>query len=63
MLESEVLGAFGTLSVPGHVWRTLQRLGAWVEPVLVTEWARLVRSYRERMRRPIAHGEVETALV
>ena len=29
--------------------RTLQRLGAWVEPVLVAEWARLVRRCGERM--------------
>jgi hypothetical protein len=62
-LEAEMLGAFGTLTVPGHIWRTLQRLGSWVEPVLVGEWARLVRSYGERMGRPIAPGEVETSLV
>jgi HNH endonuclease len=61
-LERDVLGAFGTLTVPGHVWRTLQRLGAWVEPVLVSEWARLVRSYGERMGRSIMHREVEAAL-
>jgi hypothetical protein len=48
-LDGEVLGAFGGLTVPGHVRRTLQRLGSWVEPVLVGEWARLVRTYGERM--------------
>jgi hypothetical protein len=61
-LDGELFGALGSLSVPGHVWRTVQRLGAWVEPVLVAEWARLVRAYGERMGRPIAIGEVETAL-
>jgi hypothetical protein len=30
-LDGEVLGQFGSLSVPGHIWRTLQRLGSWVE--------------------------------
>jgi hypothetical protein len=44
------------------VWRTLQRLGSWVEPVLVNEWARLVRAYGERMGRMISLGEVEGAL-
>lgn len=62
ILEAGVLGAYGSLAVPGHVWRTLQRLGAWVEPVLISEWARLVRFYGERMGRVIAAGEVETAL-
>ena len=44
-LDGEALGAFGSLRVPGHIWRTLQRLGAWIEPVLVSEWARLRHSY------------------
>jgi hypothetical protein len=61
-LDGEVLAAFGTLTVPGHVWRTLQRLGSWVEPVLIGEWARLVCSYGEHMGQPIAHGVVEAAL-
>jgi protein-L-isoaspartate O-methyltransferase len=43
-LDGPTLAAFGALRVPGSVWRTLQRLCAWVEPVLVAEWARLVRT-------------------
>ena len=35
-LDGEVLGQFGSLTVPVQVWRTLQRLGSWVEPVLVS---------------------------
>lgn len=62
VLDGETLSTFGHLVVPGHIWRTLQRLGSWVEPVLVGEWARLVRTYGERMGRPISNGEVEAAL-
>jgi SAM-dependent methyltransferase len=62
VLDGETLSTFGHLVVPGHIWRTLQRLGSWVEPVLVGEWARLVRNYGERMGRPISNGEVEAAL-
>lgn len=40
-LDREVLAAHGSLTVPGHIWRTLQRLGPWVEPVLVDEWRAL----------------------
>jgi protein-L-isoaspartate O-methyltransferase len=63
VLDADLLGAYGTLTVPGHVWRAMQRLGAWIEPVLVAEWARLVRAYGERMGRVVAPGEVEQALV
>ena len=62
ILDVAMLRAFGTLVVPGHLWRALQRLGAWVEPVLVAEWARLVRGYGERMGRAVAPGTVEAAL-
>jgi hypothetical protein len=36
-MDAATLRAFGTIGVPGQVWRTLQRLGAWVEPVLIGE--------------------------
>ena len=61
-LDGEILRAFGNLTVPGHIWRALQRLGVWIEPVLVGEWARLTRGYGERMGRPVSFGETETAL-
>ena len=61
-MDGDTLRSFGTLAVPGQVWRTLQRLGAWVEPVLVSEWARLIESFGLRMGRPVAPGEAEAAL-
>lgn len=61
-LDAATLEAGGWLTVPGHVWRTLQRLGAWVEPVLVSEWDRLIRSYAERMGHSVSAQETETAL-
>jgi hypothetical protein len=27
----------------------MQRMGAWIEPVLVAEWARMIRDYGEKM--------------
>jgi hypothetical protein len=50
------------VGVPGPVWRTLQRLGAWVEPVLVSEWARLIQGFGLKMGRAVARGEAEAAL-
>lgn len=61
-MDAETLCSFGTIGVPGPVWRTLQRLGAWVEPVLVAEWARLIEGFGLRMGRPVAAGEAEAAL-
>ena len=62
ILDGEFLRSFGWFAVPGGVWRSLQRLGAWVEPVLVGEWSRLMRGYSERMRAPAAPANIEKAL-
>ena len=61
-MDGDTPRTFGTLGVPGPVWRTLQRLGAWVEPVLVSEWARLIQGFALRMGRPVPPGEAEAAL-
>lgn len=62
-LTPDVLSAWGYLSVPGPLWRSLLRLGAWVEPVLVAEWARLIRGYAVRMGRACSPGQVEAHLI
>ncbi|WP_053078758.1 class I SAM-dependent methyltransferase [Methylobacterium tarhaniae] len=62
-LTPETLTAWGYVSVPGTLWRTLLRLGAWVEPVLVAECARLIRGYAVRMGRACEPGAVEARLV
>lgn len=62
VMDAQTLRAFGLMGVPGPVWRTLQRLGAWVEPVLVSEWARLIHGFGLRMGRAVAPGEAEAAL-
>lgn len=61
-LDADTLRAYGTIGVPGHVWRAMQRLGAWIEPVLVSEWARIMRSYGERDGRAVRLGQAEAAL-
>lgn len=61
-LDAETLAAFGTISVPGHVWRAMQRLGSWIDPVLTAEWARMVRGYLERRGDTAGPGAVEAAL-
>jgi hypothetical protein len=61
-IDPQLLWTYGSLRVPGHVWRAMQRLGAWIEPVLVSEWARLIRSYADREGRSLPLGSVEAAL-
>lgn len=61
-LSVERLAGWGTIVVPGHLWRALCRFGPWIEPMLTGEWARLSRGYAERMGVDMAPGVVEAAL-
>lgn len=62
VLDVSTLWQFGRIVVPGHVWRAMQRLGAWIEPVLVSEWTRLTRSYAQNKGIIIPPGAAEAAL-
>ena len=47
-LDQAYLFHFGEMLVPRHLWTALRRFGAWVEPALVAEWGRLIKSYASR---------------
>ena len=47
-LNHAYLFQFGEMLIPRHLWRALRRFGAWVEPALVSEWSRLIKSYASR---------------
>ena len=51
--------SFGTRAA----WRTMQRLGPWIEPLLLAEWSRLIRNYALRMGMEVPPGSVEARLV
>ncbi|HEV7267493.1 MAG TPA: methyltransferase domain-containing protein [Falsiroseomonas sp.] len=45
VLDQETLWTYGATRVPLHVWQALRRMAAWIEPMLLAEWARLTQSY------------------
>ena len=59
-LDQEYLYSFGEMLVPRHLWQTLQRFGVWIEPAVVAEWSRLIRTYAENRGTPV-EGTAMTA--
>ncbi|WP_105201633.1 class I SAM-dependent methyltransferase [Pseudoalteromonas sp. T1lg10] len=45
-VDFEGLCQWGEFSLPEHVWTALNRYACWIEPVLVSEWAKTMASYR-----------------
>ena len=50
-LNIDYLFSFGTLSIPENLWLAMRRYNVWIEPTLVAEWSRLIRSYSENQER------------
>ena len=44
-IDQAYLWSFGTTRVPLPIWNALRRMAAWIEPMLVAEWARLMQGY------------------
>ena len=62
-LNDAYLGGFGELRVPLHLWRALQRYDVWIEPALVIEWQRLMKSYADRQGRSFMDALAAGAMV
>lgn len=62
MLDGPALAAFGVMRVPRHLWTALQRFAAWVEPALVSEWARLMQGYAASQGRQLEPGAAAVAM-
>lgn len=50
-LNIDYLFSFGTLSIPENLWQAMRRYNVWIEPTLVAEWTRLIRSYAENQEK------------
>ncbi len=62
-LDEAYLSSFGELHIPRHLWNAMQRFDVWIEPAIVSEWARIIKSYLERQGREIADAEIAAAMV
>jgi SAM-dependent methyltransferase len=44
-VDTPFLWSFGELRVPLQIWQALTRYNVWIEPVLISEWVRLMEAY------------------
>ena len=61
-LNRAYLFSFGEMLVPRHLWQTLQRFGAWIEPAIVAEWSRLTRFYASRQGTQVRDSSLAAAM-
>ena len=63
VLNEAYFYSFGTLWVPVHLWRALQRYTVWIEPALVEEWIGLTIRYARGQGRTLDEAELRRAML
>lgn len=62
-LNDTYLASFGVLRIPRNLWSALQRFDVWIEPALLAEWARLIKSYCANQGRRTEDGVIASAML
>lgn len=47
-IDEAFLWSFGSFSVPRNLWQAMARFAAWLEPAVLNEWIRMMRTYEQR---------------
>lgn len=61
-LDAAYMTSFGEMRVPRHLWRALQRFDVWIEPALVAEWSRLMKTYASTQGRRFGDSTISKAM-
>ena len=61
-LEKDYLSSFGEIHVPWHLWQAMQRYDVWIEPALVAEWGRLIKTYAKGRPGKLTDGKIAAAM-
>ena len=62
LVDREYLARFGDLRIPVHLWNSLMRHDAWIEPALVAEWMKLMTDWATTQGNELDHRRVEAAM-
>jgi SAM-dependent methyltransferase len=63
MLDYQYLLSFGVFYVPREIWNTLTLYSCWIEPALVNEWIRVMRTFHHQTARQFTTDDYHSALV
>ena len=62
LIDREYLAQFGELRIPVHLWNSLVRHDAWIEPALIAEWIKLMSDWAANQGTELNHQCVEAAM-
>lgn len=61
-LDEAYLFSFGEVRIPEDLWQALRKHSVWVEPVVISEWAKMMRDYAQSQKRKINEEQLRVAM-
>ena len=62
VIDEMWLWSFGSVRVPRHIWQSMIRFCAWIEPALIYEWQNLMHSYAKSQGRQLDYATIDAAM-
>lgn len=62
LIDEALLWSYGSIKIPRHMWQSMVRYCAWIEPALIYEWQKLMHAYAATQGRTLDYATIDTAM-
>jgi hypothetical protein len=62
IIDEAFLWSYGSIKIPRHIWQSMVRFCAWIEPALIYEWQNLMHTYAQSQGRKLDHETMHAAM-
>lgn len=62
VIDDALLWSYGSIKIPRHMWQSMVRFCAWIEPALIYEWQNLMHTYAHTQGRKLDYDVMHTAM-
>ena len=62
-LDEDYLYSFGEVRIAEDLWQALRKHSVWVEPVVISEWSKMIREYAEKKNKSIDETKLRSAMI
>ena len=62
VIDDALLWSYGSIKIPRHMWLSMVRFCAWIEPALIYEWQKLMHAYAATQGRTLDYATIDTAM-
>lgn len=62
VIDDAFLWSFGSIKIPRHMWVSMVRFCAWIEPALIYEWQNLMHGYAKSQGRTLDYETIDGAM-